>query len=359
MTPHRLNRAQARRIAVRAQQLTADRPTDLVELVDRLSLLQIDPTSAIAPSADLVAWSRLGADYQPSQLTRALETDRTLVELVATIRPTSRLPIYLSPSPWTLHPSGQRWFAVNESFRGDLLAQLEAGGPLLSRDLTDTCVEPWPSSGWNNNRNISRMLEIMLLTGDVAVSGRRGRQRLFDLAARVYPEPVERLTPAEAKQQQDVRRLRALGIARATTSEPGGTEPLSVGDAGEPAVIDGIPGDWRVDPMQLDDHGFEGRTALLSPFDRLIHDRVRAQVLFDFEYILEMYKPAAKRRWGYFALPVLHEDRLVGKLDAKADGAAGVLQINAVHQDVTFGPAITAAIDQEIEALANWLGLRV
>ena len=92
-------------------------------------------------------------------------------------------------------------------------------------------------------------------------------------------------------------------------------EPVDVGDAGEPAVVEGVKGEWRVDPAALG-ADFEGRTALLSPFDRLVYDRRRAEELFEFEYTLEMYKPAAKRRWGYFALPVLHDDRLVGKVDA-------------------------------------------
>jgi uncharacterized protein YcaQ len=90
-----------------------------------------------------------------------------------------------------------------------------------------------------------------------------------------------------------------------------------------------------------------------------VHDRVRAEQLFDFEYILEMYKPAGKRRWGYFALPVLHEDRLVGKLDATADGMGGALVINAIHEDVPFTDAIRAGIDAEIDDLAAWLGLTV
>jgi uncharacterized protein YcaQ len=135
-------------------------------------------------------------------------------------------------------------------------------------------------------------------------------------------------------------------------------ERVDVGEAGEAAVVDGLKGEWRVDPAFLDD-GFEGRTALLSPFDRLIHDRVRTFALFDFEYTLEMYKPAASRRWGYYALPILHGDRLIGKLDALADRKASVLRIHAIHEDVPFTRAMAAAVRAEIDELASWLGLEV
>jgi uncharacterized protein YcaQ len=107
-------------------------------------------------------------------------------------------------------------------------------------------------------------------------------------------------------------------------------------------VVEGTKGEWRVDPAALGGD-FEGRTALLSPFDRLVYDRARAQELFDFEYTLEMYKPAAKRRWGYFALPILHGDRLIGKVDAVADRKTSVLWVNAIHE--------------EVEDLAAWLAL--
>ena len=133
-------------------------------------------------------------------------------------------------------------------------------------------------------------------------------------------------------------------------------EPVHVGDAGEPAVVEGVKGEWRVDPgaLGLD---FEGRTALLSPFDRLVHDRTRAGELFDFEYSLEMYKPAAERRWGYYALPVLHGDRLVGKVDAAADRKASVLRLHAIHEDVPFTGAIAKGVQAELDDLAAWLGL--
>jgi hypothetical protein len=133
-------------------------------------------------------------------------------------------------------------------------------------------------------------------------------------------------------------------------------EPYDVGEVGEPAVVEGVKGEWRVDPAALGDR-FEGRTVLLSPFDRLVHDRVRAIELFDFEYTLEMYKPASNRRWGYYALPILHADRLIGKLDAIADRKASVLRVNAIHEDVPFTRTMTTAVRGELGNLASWLGL--
>ena len=172
---------------------------------------------------------------------------------------------------------------------------------------------------------------------------------------RVYPAGVAIPSAEEAERKKNERRLGSLGIARQKTRAMP-MEPTHVGEAGEPAVVEGVKGEWRVDPGLLGDD-FEGRTALLSPFDRLIHDRVRAEELFDFEYTLEMYKPAAKRRWGYFALPILHGDRLVGKLDAAADRKASVLRVNAIHEDVKFTRAMTKAVQAELEDLASWLGL--
>jgi uncharacterized protein YcaQ len=204
------------------------------------------------------------------------------------------------------------------------------------------------------------MLEFLMLRGEVAIAGRVRRERLWDVPERVYPPGAVVDTVEEAHQAKNERRLAALGIARAkTTTVP--VEPWDVGDTGEPAVVEGTKGEWRVDPAALEagsaDTEFEGRTALLSPFDRLVHDRVRAQELFDFEYTLEMYKPAAKRRWGYFALPVLHDDRLVGKVDAIADRKASVLRVRAIHEDVTFTRTMAKAVQSELDELATCLGL--
>ena len=353
---HRLTKRQARRIAVRAQLLDAPRPRDLLEVVRRLTFVQIDPTAAVAPSADLVLWSRLGSSYRPEQLTRALEQERTLFEFNALVRPMSDLGLYLAGAGGRRgHESVRAWLRDNDRFRRDVLRLLRSAGPLVSRDIPDTCAVPWASTGWTNNRNVTQMLEFLQARGEVAIAGRVGRERLWDVPQRVYPAGAEMPTVEEAERVKDERRLASLGIARARARGMP-MEPVHVGEVGEPAVVEGVKGEWRVDPRYLDG-GFRGRTALLSPFDRLVHDRVRAEELFDFEYTLEMYKPAAQRRWGYFALPILHGDRLVGKLDATADRKASLLRVHAIHEDVSFSRTLTAAVRKEIDSLAAWLGL--
>ena len=353
---HQLTRAQARRIAVRAQLLEAKRPKDLVSLVERLTLLQLDPTAAIAPSADLVAWSRIGPSYQPAYLKRALEVDRTLVEFNAVVRPMGDIGLYLAgAAEWPAYDKQRDWLRDNDRFRRDILDRLSGSGPLTSRDIPDTSVVPWPSTGWTNNRNVTQMLEFLMMRGEVAISARIGRERVWDLPERVYPADLDVPSVQEATRRKNERRLAALGLARRkTTAVP--VEPWDVGEAGEPAVVEGVKGEWRVDPGALIDD-FGGRTALLSPFDRLIHDRTRSMELFDFEYGLEMYKPEPARRWGYYALPILHEDRLIGKVDAIADRKGSALRVNAIHQDIKFTRPIAEAVRAELDALATWLGL--
>jgi uncharacterized protein YcaQ len=259
------------------------------------------------------------------------------------------------PSPYGTSGTASAWVRENDRFRRDILEQLRKSGPLSSRDIRDTCVMPWKSTGWTNDRNVTQMLELLMIRGEVAIAGRVGRQRLWDLAESVYPADVVVPSVEEATRVKNERRLASLGIARQkSTKMP--LEPVDVGEAGEPAVVEGVKGEWRVDPTALGED-FEGRTALLSPFDRLVYERARAQELFDFLYTLEMYKPAAKRRWGYFALPVLHHDRLVGKVDATTDRKASVLRVNAIHEDVKFTRTMSKAVHSELEDMASWLGL--
>jgi uncharacterized protein YcaQ len=360
---HELSRADARRIAVRAQLLTKERPTGLLETVRRLSLVQLDPTSAVAPSADLVLWSRLGSAYSPQELRDALD-EQTVIQLRGSLRPAEDIALYraeMAAWPGTgelrdWQEYHRDWVMTNNAFRRDILERLRADGPLPARELPDSCVKPWASSGWNNNNNLTMMLDLLVQRGEVAVAGGWGRDRLWDLASRVYPDDVE-IPVEEARRLRDQRRLSALGIARSRGPD-WAVEPLDVDQAGEPAVVEGVRGRWRVDPALLG-QPFAGRAALLSPFDRLLHDRKRMNDVFEFDYQLEMYKPAAKRRWGYYALPILYGDRLVGKLDARADREAGVFRVAAVHEDVPFSKTMTAAVDREIRDLARWLDLEL
>jgi uncharacterized protein YcaQ len=359
---HELSRQEARRIAVRAQLLDRRRPTNLLDVVRQLTLLQVDLTPAVAPSADLVLWSRLSwTAYAPADLETALG-NQALVEVRGMIRPSEDLALYRADmADWPGRGQLREWqeyvrdwVEVNNGCRLDILDRLRSDGPLAAREIPDTCVVPWRSSGWTNDKNVMRLLEMMEARGEVATAGRQGRERLWDLAERIYPD--DRFVPAdEAYRIRDERRLRSLGIARAqATKMPG--EPADVGEVGEPAVVAGLRGKWRVDPDQLD-QPFAGRAALLSPLDRLVFDRKRMTELFEFDYQLEMYKPAAQRRWGYWAMPILYGDRLVGKLDATADRTRGVLRVDAIHEDTPFTKPISAAVHREIEDLAAFLKL--
>ena len=357
-TPRKLTREEARRIAVRAQMLEADRPRDLISLTERLTQLQLDPTAVVAPSADLIAWSRMGDAYQPAHLQKALEQDRTLFEIqaqpteveppLAMVRPPAGVGLDLADMATWVAEGTRRgtWLAANDAFRRRVLDQLRESGPLGSREIADTSSVSWQSSGWTKDRNVTQMLAFLAFGGEVAVSARRGRERLWDLASRVFPADLTVPPVEEARKLRAERWLRSLGIARGRV----------VGDAGVPAEIEETKGVWRLDPEASAD-GFVGRTAVLSPFDRLSHDRARAIDLFDFDYVLEMYKPKDKRRWGYFALPVLHHDRLVGKVDASADRKAAELVIHALHEDVPFTRRMSEDVEAELVALARWLGL--
>jgi uncharacterized protein YcaQ len=363
VTVHQLSRRDARRLAVRAQLLGRERPAGLMEVVRGLTAVQLDQTAAVAPNADLVAWSRLGSSYSRAELAEALAT-LELLELRGFARPSESLVLFRAemeawPGTGPLldwQEYRRDWVKANEGCRLDILERLRQDGPLIMRELPDTCVVPWKSSGWTNNRNVSQMLEFMIQRGEVAIAGRDGRDKLWDLATRVYPDepaiPIE-----EARRIRDGQRLRSLGILRLKGEACPG-EPLDAGVAGERAVVDGVRGEWRVDPELLG-QPFAGRTALLSPLDRLVYDRKRILELFEFDYQLELYNPVAKRRWGYFALPILHGDRLVGKVDATSDRKAGVFRVDAIHEDAPFSKTLSTAVHRELQDLAKWLELHL
>ena len=360
---HELSRVRARRIAVRAQLLTADRPTDVREVVRHLGFLQVDLTRVVAEHAELALWSRLGPTYCRGDLDE-LVGDGAVVEHHGLLRPSEDIALLRADmDAWPGHPplkpwqeDLRDWVSANDGCRRDVLAHLRSEGPTAARDLPDTCEVPWRSSGWTDGKNVMKLLECLEARGEVAVASREGRERHWDLAERVHPgDPA---VPAEeAHRTMAARRLRALGIARPRALEAW-HEPYAVRDVGEPARVEGVRGLWRVDPALLDDH-FEGRAAILSPLDRLVFDRRRMEELFGFDYQLEMYKPATSRRWGYWAMPVLDGAELVGKVDATADHEAGVLQVDAVHEDGDWSTARRRRVRSELDSLAGWLGLEV
>ncbi len=359
--PVTLSLTDARRIGVRAQLLDADRPTDLVETVRRLTFVQIEHTAPIAPTADLVLWSRLGSAYDPAALTAALFDDLELMELDLLVRPMDDLALFRAEmAEWPDRESTRRWLDDNREFEDDVLLLLTEEGAKTTREIPDTSIVPWPSTGWNNNRNVMMMLENLMRAGRVAVAGRRGRDRLWDLAERVYHADIPTIPRDEATRIRNERRLASVGVVRNKTMDLP-TETPRVADAGIPATVEGLKGEWRLDPAAFAalERPFVGRTALLSPFDGLLRDRPRMADLFDFEYALEMYKPAAKRRWGYYALPILHGDQLVGKVDAALTPDGRTLAVHAIHEDAGYTAEAAEATRAELEALAEWLGVRL
>jgi uncharacterized protein YcaQ len=353
---HQLTRDQARRIAVRAQLLDADRPGDVVEVAEELGAVKIDPTATIAPAEHSILWSRIGAGYDPIQLSKAVESDRLLFEFDGSFRPVSLLPLMLpAMRRWPRRPSGREWLDANDRFRTEVLARLRAEGPLLATDIPDTADVIRPPDGWSGSNQVPQMLDFLQRQGEVAIVGREGRHRRWDLAERVYPQDLPEYELDEAERMLDERRLHAAGIAKQKSPW------TPVGEAGEPAVIEGNARKYRVDPEAIaaleEDEG--GRVAFLSPYDGMLFDRPRLRELFEFDYVLEQFKPKSQRKYGFFAHPILMGDRFVGMLDAEVNREREALVVTAVHEFLPFDPEEDEMVRAEIADLAEWLGVVV
>jgi uncharacterized protein YcaQ len=310
----------ARRIAVHAQLLDGS-ARSVLETVRRLGYLQIDPISTVAPPQRLVLWSRLGP-YDVGELDRLLWQKRKLIEWRAFIYPVETLPLLRARmrSRDALNPNAKEFLREHAPFRRAVLRDLEQRGPLLGREIHDPKPRAEKHTWWGSRR-VGVMLEILAARGEVAVVGRRGGHRLWDLAERWYPE-TEVVPLREANRLLDEQRLRALGVR------------LRRGR------LELAPG--------ADDSPVPDRVTLLSPFDRLIHDRARAELLWDFHYRLEMYVPKAKREYGYYVLPILVGDRVVGRVEPVWDKTAKTLSVLGAWGD-------TSRLDEALASLETWL----
>ena len=353
---HHLTREQARRIAVRAQLLDADRPGDVVEVADQLGSIKIDPTATIAPAEQTIPFSRIGWGYEPGQLAKAVEDDRSLFEHDGQFHAASLLPAMLARMRARIfRAQAAGWLEANARFRADVIARLRTDGPLLAGQIDDTSqVAHKDEAGWYGSNQVPRMLDLLSSIGEAAVVRREGRQRVWDLGERVYAG-VPVIDPDEATRMLEERRLQAAGIARQNSRW------TPVGTVGEPATVEGSSWSWRVDPAALAslDEDAGGRVAILNPYDGMLFDRPRLIELFEFEFVLEQFKPKAQRKYGYFAHPILVGDRFVGLLDAELDKKKENLIVTAVHEFVELEPEEREMVDAEIGDLAGWLGVPI
>jgi uncharacterized protein YcaQ len=318
---------QARRIAVRAQLLDGS-PTDVLETVRRLGFLQMDPIATVATPQQLVLFSRLGP-FEPAALDRLLWEEGKLFEFDAFIYPIEDLPLQrarmarfrrggkLKRDQWI-----RDFLRKNARFRRHVLRELERNGPLLSRDLEHDLMPAGQGHRWWGDRHVRLMLDILAARGEIAVAGRAGKQRVWDLSKRVFPE-TETLSWREAERELERRRRRSLGVWRQR-------------------------GEWVAHP-DVSDNPVPDRATLLSPFDRLVHDRDRAEALFGFHYRLEMYVPPAKREYGYYVLPLLVGDELVGRAEPRFDRKTRKLELLGSWGD-------TSRLGEALQSLAQFLG---
>jgi uncharacterized protein YcaQ len=319
---------EARRIAVRAQALDGS-ARGVLETVRRLGFLQIDVVQPVERPQHLVLFSRLGPGYDRSELDRLLWEERALFEWAAFIYPIEHLPAIrarIRRFRRERRTKDQRWvrefLTENRAFRRYVLGELEQNGPMFSRDLEDRTKGEKRDHRWWGTRMVGLMLLSLHLYGEITVVGRDGGQRLWDLTERWWPE-TETISVREADRIRDDRELRTQGVQL-------------------------VKGEWEVHP-DATDGPVPDRAVLLSPFDRLVSDRRRAEALWGFRYRLEMFVPKAKREYGYYVLPLLVGDQLVGRAEPRFDRKTQTLELLGAWGD-------TSRLDEAIGDLGAWLG---
>jgi uncharacterized protein YcaQ len=327
-------REEARRIAVRAQLLDGS-ARGVLSTVRRLGFLQIDTVSTVAPPQHLVLYSRLASGYDRTELDRLLWVERKLVEFDAFVYPVEDLPILLArtrrrSTQYAHERRAAEFLRENASFRRYVLRELERRGPLLSREIEDHTAFRREDHRWWGSRKMALMLMLLANRGEVAIVGRRQGQRLWDLAERWYPD-VERIGWAEAQRRLDEKHFRSQGVRLEK-------------------------GRWLAHPDATDGPVPARRVTFLSPFDRLVSDRNRAEALWNFRYRLEMYVPATKREYGYYVLPILRGERVVGRIEPVHVRKTGELRVSGVWWEDGVRPV---SLDAPLRSLAKWLGATI
>jgi uncharacterized protein YcaQ len=353
--------------------LAGSRPGSVLEVAERLGTLQVDPTRTTERAERLTVWSRLGS-YDVDEIRRLLEDERSLFEYRAHLIPAADLPLHLPVMRRYPRPKYKRgryerqWLDDNAGFRAYILSELRDRGPLKSRDLDDRAVVPWQTGGWNDGKNLSRMLEILANAGEISISRREGSERVWDLSERVLPIDAEELPDEVVAFQSLEHQLRARGLARSNFGtaldyelpmRDAALDGLLADGVAVPVAVEGSDWAWFAHAEllgELDASSWEPRTTLLGPFDPLIADRDRTVQLFAFHFRTEIYVPAAKREFGFYVLPILHDDRLIGRIDPVMDRKQVVLTLNAVHAETDAPADAWPAIRSAIDELATWLG---
>ncbi|MGH2748952.1 MAG: winged helix-turn-helix domain-containing protein [Actinomycetota bacterium] len=388
----RLSVASARRLALDAQLLTGPPlgpgKESVRTVAARLRCLQLDPTAVVARSPLLVLFSRIDG-FSRGDLDALCWEEKKLFEYfahAASLVLTDDYQIHnvlmrrYRRGGLPRHKKLRAWIDQNRGLRKTVLREIRNGGPLPSSAFQDMSKKPWRSTGWTDGRNVNQMLEALWVQGHLVVAGRRGSTRLWDLSERWLPAgtPTETIPWPDATHRAARHAMRALGVATPQQVAahftrgryldlPAALASLRRREAVEEVRVMANGGElkrpWYADTEALErmershDEDAE-RATLLSPFDNLICDRGRTRMLFDFEYGLEIYKPVAQRRFGYFVMPVVKGDHFVGRVDPRFVKDDGRLVIESVHAEPGAVSEDAAAVDAAVSALGTWLGAR-
>lgn len=377
-TPRQIDPKHARQLIISKQHLDAAERPSMLDVVRDLGCLQLDPIRKVERPPQLILWSRLG-QYDPAQLEKLRWEDRSLFEYWA------HAASLVLTEDYSIHAAYmksneriEKWIEEHDlhELRQHILDALRENGPMGTSDFDDDQKTGETFSGWTTGRAVNRLMDRMWTMGEVMVVGREGNQRMWGLPEQFLPQwtPQDDLSRYEASYQATQRAIKALGVAKgrkhinyAFTRNrywqiKDVLTQLLADERVVPVQIGDWSGDWlmHVDDLDLleriESGEWQGKTTLLSPFDNLICDRGRTELIWDFRYRIEIYVPKDKREYGYYVLPILHGDRLIGRMDMAMDRKVATLDILATYAQDNATPDDVLAVREAVQALARFLG---